>query len=255
MFVPKYNVYTRSKVAFDITNQRVASDAVIQHGRRVFHIKAIVNFATKKHYLIFKIKNKRVCRVHRIKKSLPPRPNCLPSGFKSLGAYVIGSGKESLNQHAYGLFKRNYQNVISVTDSCIPVRDSVFFKNPKKGSKNDMIYASASWYNIKAGIRDTSVFNVPKECNKHEELTVLDHLKSINMPEEMFEKALVKVKDNIKKFEKSYEYGAIHQMPHGSMRAVHASMNNLVANVMQQIKKMKTHSQTGDLVNDLFAKL
>jgi len=245
VYIADTDLYLRSRVAFDVTNKRMASKAVIRQGKHAVHMKAIIDWAAQKRYYIYKLKNKLVCRVHSIDKPLPPHANCLPASFRPLGSIRIGAGQASLKLTAYGLFSKNYKNVISVSEGCIPVRDSVFYNRHVGHMRVKKTYASASWYNITAGIHNASVFNVPAECHKSEPHNIVQHLLGMHVPEYLQSKFGANLFANVQQMEAKYQAHATrllqNQVPHVEIHSIYNSMGDILQQAINHAKQLQGH--------------
>jgi len=235
--------YTRSRLYSDFKNKRIASYSVLKkHGVVEQYSKTVADLNTMMLYFIYKIKDKTICQVSKIRQAVPANLNCMPASFKFMGGYHIGAGNESLALKTYAMVKRKYKNYISVTKGCIPVRDRILFTPKTQPNLFDI-----SWYNITIGIKNQDVFNLPPACYEDQSFNILQHIQAMGLAGRMgIEQETARLFDNIEIDQST------HHSAHNIYRHLQSSMHKIVDQTLAQANMAKMSALDRD---NLFLKL
>ncbi|XP_041378025.1 ependymin-related protein 1-like [Gigantopelta aegis] len=109
--------------------------------------------------------NTKKCHKSRIDKPFKLRKRCIPKNATCTGPFYVGSGNNKVQFNTFNTIKRGsnktYLNVsASVTEKCIPLSETFFGR-----VSGQRIVETIRYYDVRVGIKDSSVFDVPRLCN------------------------------------------------------------------------------------------
>ncbi|XP_041347228.1 uncharacterized protein LOC121367153 [Gigantopelta aegis] len=117
-------------------------------------------------------------KCYKKKMTRPFRERCIPDTAKCVGHFYMGSGTNKLQGDTYyvdfrGKGMTRLHIYASVTKNCIPIGEALFGR-----VKGMAIEETVGFANFRLGIKDPSVFDVPKQCDdgRFEVLPVKDEL-------------------------------------------------------------------------------
>merc|ERR1712150_105678 len=86
---------------------------------------------------------------------------CIPDDAEE-NSFYMGLGDNTVSAKSYHIQYSDYEMYMTVTsDTCVPVQQIMF--GQRDGLKT---FATGSFANVKAGVADTSVFDVPAGCDQ-----------------------------------------------------------------------------------------
>jgi len=172
---------------YDATNKRVASFAnyTMEHGK-VRSYKIVKRYGKKEcegevegvdcgrgRMYVVDLETKKC---YRKKLWRPFRKACIPDKAKETGDFYMGAGNATLAVRGYFVeFKKRGVRLnmeVTVTqDGCIPVGELT-----QGVAKGVPMMETVGFADIKPGVKDPTVFDIPKECDKAEPGLIMDAL-------------------------------------------------------------------------------
>nr|KAG5707265.1 hypothetical protein BaRGS_000039 [Batillaria attramentaria] len=149
-------------VFYDFTNQRTAAFANYtgEAGERKYRIVRRYDGEEGQLYVVDLLNDK----CYKKKLDEPFRAACVPDKAKSVGSFYYGAGDAKLEAVGYSLgintkkYKMEFE--IAVTrEGCVPIGESVFGV-----ARGVPFMENVGFVDIKPGISDPSVFDVPSQC-------------------------------------------------------------------------------------------
>lgn len=160
------------EVSYDAINNRTAALLRYSSGKYFKHFKIVTRYDDGEGKLYVVDLKKLKCWTRTLKR--PFRKACIPSHARSVGNYSLGL-KDGFNVTGYEIGGKYVSAFISVEETsdgqCVPVSEAVF----GRVKKVDFIQ-TIGFINIEQGIKNETVFDVPKECKKEEDYDMAEYL-------------------------------------------------------------------------------
>uniref|UniRef100_A0A0B7B9J2 Mammalian ependymin-related protein 1 n=1 Tax=Arion vulgaris TaxID=1028688 RepID=A0A0B7B9J2_9EUPU len=159
-------------VAYDAVNNRTAAVLDYRNGKFSNKYRIVTRYdndaSTGKLYVLDIKKEK--CWTKTLNR--PFRKACIPAEAKALGTYSVGL-VGGLNATAYEVRYKQIVAYVSVqdlgNDVCVPVGEAIYGKLKKV----DFIQ-NVGFINITPGIRNETVFDVPKQCQEDDDYNLAE---------------------------------------------------------------------------------
>ncbi|BFZ03470.1 hypothetical protein BsWGS_06509 [Bradybaena similaris] len=159
-------------VAYDGTNNRTAAFVDYQNGEHSNKFKIVTRYENGHGKLYVVDLKKGKCWTKSLER--PFRKACIPDDAKKIGSYYLGL-KDGFKVTGYDIRGRSINAFVSVEtlddNQCVPVTEAVYGKLRKV----DFVQ-TVGFINVVAGIRNETVFDIPKECEKREEFSLAEEL-------------------------------------------------------------------------------
>jgi len=157
-----------NRVSYDYTNKRTHVSLYYVYDGKPHEYKMLTRYDDKQNpeegkLYVVDVKEKK-CHTKTLSK--PFRQSCTPKEAKYTGNFTIGlAGAGGLHADGYEIEGEGYSVNLAVSmikgGACIPLGEAVAAKKGRMSTLSDITFV-----NITPGIKDASIFDVPKECDK-----------------------------------------------------------------------------------------
>lgn len=160
------------RVAYDGVNKRTAAFLDYRRGEHSNKYRIVTRYENDKGRLYVVDLKDRKCWTKTLER--PFRKACIPAEAKPVDSYYLGL-KDGFKVTGYDFRGKSINAYVSVqtleNNQCIPVTEAVFGR-----LKRVDFIQNVAFVNIESGIRNETVFEIPKECEKREEFTLSEEL-------------------------------------------------------------------------------
>ncbi|CAG5124148.1 unnamed protein product [Candidula unifasciata] len=159
-------------VAYDAVNKRTAAFLDYRRGEHSNKFRIVTRYENDKGRLYVVNLKDRKCWSKTLER--PFRKACIPSEAKPIGSYYLGL-KDGFKVTGYDFRGKSINAFVSVqpldNNQCVPVTEAVYGRL----NRVDFIQ-NIGFINVAPGIKNETVFEIPKECEKQEEFTLAEEL-------------------------------------------------------------------------------
>uniref|UniRef100_A0A0B6ZEM9 Mammalian ependymin-related protein 1 n=1 Tax=Arion vulgaris TaxID=1028688 RepID=A0A0B6ZEM9_9EUPU len=159
------------RVAYDAVNTRTAAFVDYRSGEHSNKFKIVTRYENGEGKLYVYDLKKDKCWTKTLDR--PFRKACIPSEAKSIGSYYLGlkNGFKLTGYEFKGKRINAFVSVEEIGNECIPVTEAIYGRLNKVG-----IVQNIGFINISRGIRNTTIFDVPRKCEKKEDFSLAEEL-------------------------------------------------------------------------------
>lgn len=152
-------------VVYDYTNKRSASFANYTSEGKTRRYRLVQRYVDDKEGKLYVV-DLQSDKCYQKKLKRPFRKACVPDSAQKLGAFYMGAGDNKVDAVAYkAQVKTEHYKLdvsLSVTEQgCIPLGETVVGV-----ARGVPLMETVGFVNIEPGIKDPSVFDIPKECEE-----------------------------------------------------------------------------------------